>query len=145
MTKNDPHNLQRFIIAQEKSYATALGELEAGQKRTHWVWYIFPQVAGLGHSPTARHFGIQSKDEAIAYLAHPILGTRLLRCCEMLLLHQGEDVHDIMGYPDDLKLCSSMTLFACISEADSVFHKILAAFYAGLPDELTMTFVATRT
>src|SRR5690242_11585867 len=108
MIEPDPHNLQRFVVAQAEDYECALRELERGQKESHWIWYIFPQVAGLGHSPTAQKYAIQSKSEAVAYLKHPLLGPRLQRCSEALLKHQGRTVEDIMGFPDDLKLRSSM-------------------------------------
>src|SRR5215471_18122638 len=131
MSEPDPHNLQRFITAQAEDYQCALRELQAGQKESHWIWYIFPQVAGLGHSPTAQEYAIRSRDEATAYLAHPVLGTRLQQCCEALLQHQGTRIQDIMGFPDDLKLRSSMTLFATLSIPGSVFYKVLDAFYSG--------------
>jgi uncharacterized protein (DUF1810 family) len=142
--EHDPHNLQRFLTAQADDYDCALGELRRGRKESHWIWYIFPQVAGLGHSSMAQEYAIQSSDEAVAYLEHPILGARLQRCCEALLKHQGKKAQDIMGYPDDLKLCSSMTLFATISKPDSVFHKVLNAFYSGKMDERTMAFLDSR-
>jgi uncharacterized protein (DUF1810 family) len=141
---SDPHNLQRFLAAQEKSYGSALRELAAGKKRSHWIWYIFPQVAGLGYSSTAQFYAIQSKEEAVAYLGHDILGSRLRECCEALLRHRGKKIHDIMGYPDDLKLCSSLTLFAFISAQSSIFHKVLSTFYAGQMDEKTAEFLSFK-
>ena len=141
MSEQDPHNLQRFLTAQAEDYQCALRELQRGAKESHWIWYIFPQVAGLGRSPTAQDYAIRSRDEAVAYLNHAVLGSRLQRCCEALLKHQGRSVHDIMGFPDDLKLCSSMTLFAIISKEDSVFHKVLDAFYSGQMDERTVAFL----
>ena len=141
MNPRDPHNLQRFVAAQDEDYERALAELQRGQKESHWIWYVFPQVAGLGHSEMAQEYAIRSKDEAIAYLNHAVLGTRLQRCCEALLKHQGTSVPDIMGFPDDLKLRSSMTLFAILSEQDSIFHKVLKAFYSGQFDERTIAFL----
>jgi uncharacterized protein (DUF1810 family) len=141
VNEQDPHNLQRFLAAQEDDYDLALGELERGRKESHWIWYICPQVAGLGHSPMAQMYAIRSKDEAIAYLHHPLLGARLRKCCEALLRHQGTQVQEIMGFPDDLKLCSSMTLFVMVSTPNSIFHKVLDAFYAGRMDERTLAFL----
>lgn len=142
METNDPYHLQRFLTAQAASYERALRELHGGRKLTHWIWYIFPQVAGLGHSPTAQEYAIHSKQEAIAYLAHPVLGHRLRQCCAALLEHAGKPIAHIMGYPDDLKLRSSMTLFAAVSEADNIFARILAAFYAGNRDANTIAFLS---
>jgi uncharacterized protein (DUF1810 family) len=141
MSAPDPHNLQRFLTAQAEDYQAALGELQRGQKESHWIWYIFPQVAGLGHSAMAQEYAIRSRDEAAAYLNHELLGTRLQQCCEALLQHRGRRVKDIMGFPDDLKLRSSMTLFAMVSKPDSVFHQVLHAFYAGEMDERTLAFL----
>jgi uncharacterized protein (DUF1810 family) len=135
-------DLQRFLSAQERDYATALHELRSGRKRSHWIWYIFPQVAGLGWSLTSQRYAIQSRDEAIAYRNHPVLGTRLIECCKALLKHQSTDISQIMGYPDDLKLRSSMTLFAAISEPGSLFHQVLEAFYEGHQDSRTLQFLA---
>lgn len=142
MSEREPHNLQRFLTAQSEDYECALSELQRGQKESHWIWYIFPQVAGLGHSPTAQKYAIKSRDEAIAYLDNPVLGTRLQRCCEALLKHRGKRVQDIMGFPDDLKLRSSMTLFALISAQGSIFHDVLDAFYSGQMDERTIAFLS---
>ena len=144
MSERDPHNLQRFVTAQAEDYQCALGELQRGQKESHWIWYIFPQVAGLGHSPTAQEYAIRSRDEAVAYLTHAVLGTRLQRCCEALLKHQGRRIQDIMGFPDDLKLRSSMTLFAVLSTQGSVFHKVLDAFYCGQMDDRTLAFLDAK-
>ncbi|NJL91361.1 MAG: DUF1810 domain-containing protein [Coleofasciculaceae cyanobacterium SM2_1_6] len=112
MTSEDPHNLQRFLDAQNKKYVSALRELHNGKKLSHWIWYIFPQVAGLGHSSIAQEYAISSKEEASAYLSHEVLGSRLHECASALLPHKDKRVEDIMGFPDDLKLKSSMTLFA---------------------------------
>jgi len=144
MSEHDPHNLQRFVLAQDEDYECALRELQQGQKKSHWIWYIFPQVAGLGHSPAAQEYAIRSRDEAVAYLAHAVLGARLQRCCEALLKHQGKGIQDIMGFPDDLKLRSSMTLFAMLSSQDSIFHKVLDAFYSGYMDDRTLAFLNAK-
>jgi uncharacterized protein (DUF1810 family) len=144
MNERDPHNLQRFLAAQAEDYNCALRELQQGQKESHWMWYIFPQVAGLGRSSMAQEYAIRSREEAVAYLNHAVLGTRLRRCCEALLRHQGRNVQEIMGFPDDLKLRSSMTLFAMISPQDSVFHEVLKAFYSGEMDERTIAFLQAR-
>lgn len=144
MSEGDLHNLQRFLTAQAEDYECALGELERGRKESHWIWYIFPQVAGLGHSPMAQEYAIESRDEAVAYLNHAVLGSRLQRCCEALLQHQAEKIQDIMGFPDDLKLRSSMTLFAIISTQGSVFHRVLNTFYVGQMDERTIAFLEVR-
>lgn len=141
MSDSGPHDLQRFVTAQSRDYETALGELRRGRKRTHWIWYIFPQAAGLGHSSMAQRYAIQSKAEAIAYLGHEILGGRLRECAAALLPHQDTPIGGIMGYPDDLKLCSSMTLFASISDLGSVFHQVLGRFYGGAMDPKTLEFL----
>ena len=145
MNERDPYNLHRFLTAQAQDYECALGELQRGRKESHWIWYIFPQVAGLGHSSMAQEYAIRSREEGVAYLDHAILGARLRRCCEALLKHEGKDVQEIMEYPDDLKLRSLMTLFAMISTPDNdVFRKILNAFYAGEMDERTVAFLEAR-
>lgn len=141
MNTPDPYPLQRFLAAQGDDYEFALRELRNGRKESHWIWYIFPQVAGLGQSSMAERYAIRSRAEAVAYLNHPVLGSRLRECCETLLAHRGKRVEEIMGYPDDLKLRSSMTLFAAISDHDSVFYRVLDAFYAGHPDEKTIAFL----
>jgi uncharacterized protein (DUF1810 family) len=140
----DPHNLERFVAAQAEDYQCALRELQRGQKESHWIWYIFPQVEGLGHSPTAQKYAIRSKDEGAAYLRHAVLGPRLQQCCEALLKHQGRRIQDIMGFPDDLKLRSSMTLFAMLSAQDSVFHRVLDVFYSSHMDEKTLAFLDAK-
>ena len=144
MSERDPNNLQRFLTAQAEDYESALRELQRGRKESHWIWYIFPQVAGLGHSSMAQEYAIRSKDEAVAYLNHPVLGPRLQECCAALMKHQNKKVQEIMGFPDDLKLCSSITLFAQISTPDSVFHRVLNAFYSGQMDERTTAFLNER-
>ena len=140
----DPHSLSRFTEAQADAYETAIAELRAGEKRSHWMWYVFPQVAGLGSSAMAKRYAIQSRDEAVAYLAHPILGRRLLECAEALLGVSGRSAEQIMGYPDCLKLQSSMTLFAEISPSDSVFERVLREYYTGVTEQRTVEFLGSR-
>ena len=134
----DPHNLRRFIEAQEGVYEQALAEIRAGRKRSHWMWFIFPQIAGLGFSPTSQHFAIRDRAEAEAYLAHPILGSRLTECCEALLALKTNSASDVFGHPDDLKLKSSTTLFALMSREESVFHRVLQRFFRGETDPRTV-------
>ncbi|MEZ2132061.1 MULTISPECIES: DUF1810 domain-containing protein [unclassified Sinorhizobium] len=129
------YELDRFIEAQNGVYGQALEELKAGRKRSHWMWFIFPQIAGLGASHMSEKYAIRSADEASAYLADPILGPRLNRCVEAMLSVQDRTAHAILGSPDDLKFRSSMTLFASISEAGSPFHQALDRFYDSQPDE----------
>jgi uncharacterized protein (DUF1810 family) len=134
----DPFNLQRFVEAQAWSFADAIAELAAGQKQTHWIWFVFPQLAGLGHSETALLFGIRSAAEARAYLAHPLLGPRLRQCCAARLRHRDRSAEDILGGIDALKLRSSMTLFEAVAEDPAPFAAVLDAFYAGARDPLTL-------
>jgi uncharacterized protein (DUF1810 family) len=139
--RNDPFGLSRFTTAQEGSYDTALAELRGGQKRSHWMWFIFPQIDGLGHSPTARFYAIRSRDEARAYLRHPVLGPRLVACAEALLALEGRPASAIFGFPDDMKLRSSMTLFACVAEPPSVFDRVIDRYFAGERDDVTLRLV----
>lgn len=141
----DAHNLFRFLEAQRSTYGTALAELKAGRKRSHWMWFIFPQVKGLGFSWNSEHYGIGSLDEARTYLKHPVLGARLIECAEALLAHQGLSATRIMGTPDDLKLRSSLTLFSTVSERDSPFYQALEHYFGGRPDERTLAIVASWT
>lgn len=134
------HDLNRFISAQERSYDAALREIKAGQKRTHWMWYIFPQIAGLGFSSTAQFYAISSMQEAKDYYAHPVLGKRLVEISEALLALDTSDAGAVMGYPDDLKLRSSMTLFF-EATGDAVFQKVLDKFYSGKPDSKTLSIL----
>jgi uncharacterized protein (DUF1810 family) len=138
----DPHDLQRFVDAQERNYDQALAELRAGEKRSHWMWYVFPQYEGLGHSPMARQFAIRSVAEAAAYLRHPILGPRLRECAAAVLGVASASAHDIFGSPDDFKLRSSATLFSRVAPAGSPFHRILDKFFAGEPDPRTLQLIA---
>ena len=131
-------NLERFLKAQESSYDIALQELNDGRKRSHWMWYIFPQLKALGYSETALYYGIADMEEAKSYLAHPILKTRLVACCEAILLHKDKSALRILGDIDAMKLKSSMTLFALASdEENSVFHQVLTQFYDGKMDAKT--------
>ncbi len=133
----DPFRLQRFVEAQEHVYAQALAELRAGQKRTHWMWFIFPQIRGLGSSPAAVRYAIGSREEALAYLGHPVLGQRLRAATAAVLRHPGRSVDEIFGYPDDLKFRSSMTLFAAVGEPGNPFAQALQIFFGGVPDPET--------
>jgi uncharacterized protein (DUF1810 family) len=142
--ETDSHNLQRFIDAQENTYQQALSELRRGKKQTHWIWYIFPQVAGLGSSSMAERYAIKSSAEAVAYAEHDILGARLRECTQALLAHGGRDIDDIMGFPDNLKLKSSMTLFAAISPPGSIFETVLDQFFGGQSDEKTVSFLKSN-
>lgn len=135
---NDPYNLSRFLQAQNDDFEPALAEISAGRKRSHWMWYIFPQFAGLAASATSRHYVIKSEEEARAYLAHPVLGARLQACAEAAIGHEGRSATEIFGSPDDLKLRSSATLFAAVSPAGSVFHRLLEKFYPEGPDGATL-------
>ena len=142
MPTPDPHNLSRFTSAQEATYETALAELRNGRKQTHWMWFIFPQVEGLGSSSTSRHYAIKSADEAREYLDHPVLGARLLECAQALLAIEGRSASQIFGFPDDLKLKSSMTLFAHIAGSASVFARVLDKYFAGGRDEKTLEILS---
>jgi uncharacterized protein (DUF1810 family) len=135
-----PHGLDRFVSAQASVYPSALAELTAGRKRTHWMWFIFPQIAGLGSSPAAQRYAIASLDEARAYLAHPVLGPRLRECADALLAVEGKSAEEILGYPDDLKLRSSMTLFARAADDPDVFEAVLERYYDG-PDPRTLALL----
>lgn len=137
--RDDPFDLSRFTKAQQGIYDSALAELRSGRKRTHWMWFIFPQIAGLGHSPTSQHYAIKSSNEARQYLKHPVLGARLLECAEAVLAVEGRSVSDIFGYPDDMKLMSSMTLFAAVEDnPDSVFIQVLEKYFQGKQDHRTL-------
>ncbi|KXU90228.1 calpastatin [Caballeronia megalochromosomata] len=135
---SDPWNLQRFIDAQDSVIDDVRAELSAGRKRTHWMWFIFPQIAGLGHSAMAQHYAISSRDEARAYLAHPVLGARLVELTRIVNGVQGRDVDAIFGYPDDMKFHSSMTLFAHTADDADVFHAALRRYFAGQSDDATL-------
>jgi len=136
--RDDPHDLARFIEAQERVYASALAELENGRKRTHWMWFIFPQFDGLGFSPTAKFYAIKDLDEARQYLEHPLLGARLIECSTLVLGIRNRTVLEIFSYPDDLKLRSCMTLFDRVAEPDSVFARVLEYCFDGRRDARTL-------
>ena len=141
-TASDPHDLIRFVEAQADNYREALSEIRAGRKRSHWMWYVFPQYAGLGSSPTSRHYAIKSRREAEAYLRHSLLGPRLLESAEAALAIEGRSAFEVFGSPDDLKLRSCATLFAHISPPDSVFERILDKYFDGKPDEKTLALLS---
>jgi len=134
----DIFDLDRFINAQKRDYSIALNELSQGHKYSHWMWYIFPQINGLGRSDIAQKYAIRNEAEVKAYLAHSILGKRLVECSEVLLSLNGFLASDIFGYPDDVKLRSSMTLFANYSECNSVFHQVIENYFDGKFDEKTI-------
>jgi len=134
----DPFRLQRFIDAQQAVFAAVRGELRAGKKRSHWMWFIFPQIAGLGHSEMARRFAISSLDEARAYLDHPLLGARLRECSRLVAGIDGRTAEEIFGYPDDLKFRSSLTLFARAAPDEPVFDACLRKYFGGTPDPATL-------
>lgn len=139
---SDPYDLQRFVDAQRPIYDRALAELKAGLKQSHWMWFIFPQIAGLGRSETARRYAIQNAEEAKAYVEHPLLGPRLEGCAHALLAHSERPARQILGMPDDMKLHSSMTLFAAVAPERGVFQQNLDAFFAGQPDSATLSRLA---
>jgi uncharacterized protein (DUF1810 family) len=135
---SDPYDLHRFVAAQSADYERALAEIESGRKRSHWMWYVFPQFAGLGSSRTSHQYAIKSVAEAKAYLAHPTLGPRLVSCAEAALTLEASSARDVFGSPDDLKLRSSATLFASVSPEDSVFHRVIDKYFQGTPDHRTL-------
>ena len=139
---NDPHNLSRFVEAQEYDYDQALSEIRSGRKESHWMWYIFPQIDGLGFSPMSRQYSIKSLAEAEAYLSHPVLGPRLVECCEATLRVKGRSAFDIFGSPDDMKLRSCATLFALVSSGGSVFHRLLDQYFQGGRDVKTLRLLS---
>jgi uncharacterized protein (DUF1810 family) len=141
---DDPYELNRFISAQKGVYDRALAELRDGLKRTHWMWFIFPQIDGLGHSPTTRLYSIKGLDEARHYLSHPVLGARLVESAEAILAVSGLSASDIFGHPDDWKLQSSMTLFALVAEPGSVFERVLEKYYQGKRDARTLQILGIR-
>ena len=133
----DPFDLQRFVDAQAPVYPRVLSELRQGRKQSHWMWFIFPQLAGLGHSAMAQLYALSSREEALAYLGHAVLGPRLRECTALVNAVEGRTIHDILGSPDDLKFHSSMTLFAAVSP-EPEFAKAIAKFYGGTPDRKTL-------
>lgn len=142
---DDPFQLKRFVDAQELVFNTALAELRAGRKQTHWIWFIFPQLRALGRSATAEFYGITSLDEARAYLQHPLLADRLARATDAVLVHHDRSAHDIFGSPDDLKFRSSMTLFNVASNYENArFQVALERYYDGKPDTRTLELLARQ-
>jgi uncharacterized protein (DUF1810 family) len=137
----DPYDLNRFLEAQEDDYARALAEIRNGRKRSHWMWYIFPQFDGLGHSSMSKRYSIKSVAEAEAYLRHPTLGPRLVECCEAALSVEGRSAHEIFGSPDDFKLRSCATLFAQVSPPGSLFHRLLDKYFEGGRDDRTLRLI----
>ncbi|MET0963685.1 MAG: DUF1810 domain-containing protein [Noviherbaspirillum sp.] len=138
----DIYQLQRFVDAQAPVYLQARAELGAGRKTSHWMWFIFPQMRGLGRSAMAQHYGIASLDEARAYLAHPALGARLRDCCELVLALQGRSAHQIFGSPDDSKFRSSLTLFGRAAPEEAVFSACLRKYFDGVEDQATLDLIA---
>jgi len=137
----DMNSLDRFVLAQRDTYATALREIRSGKKRSHWMWYIFPQLRGLGMSINAYTYGINGASEAVAYLKHPLLSARLIEITEALLSLDGSDPVSVFGYTDAMKLRSSMTLFATVSDMGSPFSRVLDKYYAGEMDEITLNML----
>ncbi len=133
--------LAEFVAAQDEVYDQVLLELKAGRKETHWIWFIFPQMAGLGFSPMSQKFGIASQAEAQQYLQHKVLGSRLRECTQLLLALPDQDIDTIMGYPDNLKFCSSMTLFATAAPEEPLFKAALEKYFAGKPDAKTLNLL----
>jgi uncharacterized protein (DUF1810 family) len=135
---NDPYNLNRFVIAQQPAYDQVLAELRGGRKQSHWMWFIFPQIKGLGHSDMAQRFAIDSLEQANAYLLHPLLGSRLRECSRLVADIQGRLIEEIFGYPDDMKFHSCMTLFSEASQDDEIFKQCLQKYFAGEKDPHTL-------
>lgn len=137
----DPFNLQRFVDAQAPVYADVLDELRASEKTTHWMWFIFPQLKELGRSPIAKHYGISSLAEAVAYLEHPLLGKRLLECTELMMAARGKTALEILGSPDDLKFRSCMTMFRAAKPELPVWDAALARYFGGKGDAVTIALL----
>jgi uncharacterized protein (DUF1810 family) len=135
---HQPDDLQRFVLAQDPMFERVLSELRAGMKTSHWMWFIFPQIRGLGRSPVSLEYAIASREEAQSYLQHPILGPRLKQCTRLVLEVEGRSIEEIFGSPDDMKFRSSMTLFAEVSPDDDIFQRALQKYCAGVPDRLTL-------
>ncbi len=138
---SDPFNLARFVDAQKTVYSRVVAELSEGEKRSHWMWFIFPQIAGLGFSAMAQRYAISSRDEATAYLAHPTLGPRLRECTRLVLSVEGRTIHDILGSPDDIKFRSSMTLFGAVSD-EPMFGEAIAKYFPDGKDAATLDILA---
>ena len=137
----DQYNLNRFIEAQMVIYEGAMLELARGRKDSHWVWYIFPQIEGLGNSDTIKLYAIKSLEEGRAYLKHPVLGPRLIKACEILLSLKDASMDEVMGFPDDLKLLSSMTLFEALSDSNSIFTKVIDVYFDSERDEISLKLI----
>jgi uncharacterized protein (DUF1810 family) len=135
---NDPYDLKRFIDAQNSTFEQVCAELRSGQKQGHWMWFIFPQLKGLGHSQMAIKFALSSRNEAEAYLKHAVLGPRLKECTQLVILIEGRSINQIFGYPDDSKFRSSMTLFASTTSENKIFKDALQRYFSGEPDHLTV-------
>ncbi len=140
----DAYNLHRFLDAQERAYDTVLNELRAGRKASHWIWFIFPQIAGLGHSAMAQQFAIGSLDEAKAYLQHPVLGPRLRACTQLVLDVNGRSAEEIFSYSDHLKFRSCMTLFLTAATDNTIFNNALLKYFDGKPDQSTLDILAQQ-
>lgn len=140
-THQTSSGLERFVEAQDRVYASVMEELAAGKKTSHWMWFVFPQLKALGRSSNAKHFGIESRVEALAYWQHPVLGTRLKQYTELVLATGGKTVHEIFGSPDDLKFRSCMTLFAQIAPDEPVFSQALKHFFGGQQDQMTLNLL----
>jgi uncharacterized protein (DUF1810 family) len=138
---NDPYDLTRFVDAQHAVYSRVIEELSQGRKQSHWMWFIFPQITGLGFSEMAQRFAIGSRDEATAYLAHHILGPRLIECTRLVLAVEGRTIHDVLGSPDDMKFRSSMTLFAAVSD-NAIFDEAVTKYYPAGKDPTTLEILA---
>ena len=141
---DDPHDLHRFVEVQQGTFAQAVSELEDGHKTSHWMWFVFPQLRGLGRSPMAIRFGIESLDEARAYLAHPLLGPRLKECVRLALRIDGRSITEIFGSPDDMKFRSCMTLFDCAVPDETLFAQALQKYFGGTPDARTLELLRHR-
>ena len=139
----DQYNLNRFLEAQMTTYEGAILELARGRKESHWIWYVFPQIDGLGRSDTAKLYSIKSLKEGRAYLEHPVLGPRLVEACEILLSLKDASMDEVMGFPDDLKLLSSMTLFDALSDSSSIFTKIIEIYFDDERDEASLEIIKT--
>ncbi|WP_263376167.1 DUF1810 domain-containing protein [Granulicella aggregans] len=144
MADDDPYKLKRFLDAQKGIYERVTSELRAGRKASHWMWFIFPQIRGLGHTETSILFAIASLPEAEAYLSHPVLGPRLHQCCELLMQIDGRSASQIFGSPDDLKLRSSMTLFAQADSKSALFQSVLNRYFQGTPDQRTLELLEAK-
>ena len=137
----DQYKLNRFIEAQMATYEGAMLELARGRKESHWIWYIFPQITGLGRSETTKLYSIKSLEEALAYLEHPVLGQRLIEACEILLSLRDASIDEVMGFPDDLKLLSSMTLFEAVSDSNSIFSEVMETYFNNERDKTSIGII----